>query len=91
MGCPRCRGWLLKVGEEIGIAVGRAFTAFQDVRIGELGFQPALDAGVVFANLGDVDERFVVREDTELGRPKVAAETLDGPNDADSFQVELYS
>ena len=42
----------------------------------------------MFANLGNVLQRFVVGVDTEIGGPEVAAGTFDGPNNVPSFKVE---
>ena len=50
--------------------------------------QPALYAGVVLANLGNILKLLIVRVDEELGRPEMTAETFDGPDDATGFEVE---
>ena len=42
----------------------------------------------MFANPGNVLERFVVGVDAEIGGPEVTAETFDGPNDAPIFKVK---
>ena len=77
-----------KAGEEVGVAVGQTIAVFQRVGVGGEEFKPALNAGVVFANLGNVLERFVVGVDAEIGGAEVATETFDGSNDGPSFKVE---
>ena len=47
-----------------------------------------LYAGVVLADLGNILKCIVVRVDEELGRPKVAAEAFDDPDDATGYEVE---
>ena len=80
--------WLWEAGKEVGVAVGRAFPVLQGVGVCGEELQPALYTGVVFADLGDVLQRFMVGVDEELGRPKMASEALDGPDDATGFEVE---
>ena len=50
--------------------------------------QPALYAGVVLADLGNMLKRLVDRVDEELGRPEVSAEAFDGPDNGTGFEVE---
>ena len=87
-GAVEVGGWLGKPGKEVGIAIGRALSVLQSVGVGGEEFQPALHAGIVLADLGDVLECLVVRVDVELGGPEVPAETFDGPDDATGLQVE---
>ena len=42
----------------------------------------------MLADLGDTFKRLVVRVDEELGRPEVAAEAFDDPDDATGLEVE---
>ena len=42
----------------------------------------------MFADLGDILKRLVVRVDEELGRPEMTAEAFNGPNDGTGLEVE---
>ena len=81
-------GRLRKAGKEIGVAVVGAFAVFQGVRARREELKPAPDASVVFADLGDALERFVVRVDAEFSGPKVAAQSFYFLDDASGLEVE---
>ena len=77
-----------EAGKEVVTAIGRAFAVLQSIGVGEEELQPALNASIVFADLGDILERFVVGADQELGGQEVVTEAFDGPDDATGFEVE---
>ena len=76
------RGWIGKVGKEVGVAVGRTFPVLQLVCVGEEELEPTPGASIVLVNFGDILEGLVVGVDDKLGGPKVTVWTLDGPIDA---------
>ena len=79
---------LREAGKEIGVAVVGVFAVFQGVRVCRVELEPAPDASVVFADLGDALERFVVRVDVGFSGPKVAAQPFHCPDDAPGLEVE---
>lgn len=56
---------LRKVGEEIGVSVRGAPAVFDRMRAGRQNFKPALDASLVFADLSEAFEGFVVAVEYE--------------------------
>ena len=77
-------GWGRK---EVGVAVGRPSSIFEGVGVCGEELEPAPNAGVMLAYLGDALERLVVLVDVELGGPKVAAQPFDDPDDASGLEV----
>ena len=72
-------------GKEVGVAFGRVFSVLQCIGVRGEELRPALYANVVLDDVGVVLNRLVVRVDEELGRPEMAAEAFDGPDDATGF------
>ena len=73
-------GRLGESGKEVGVAVGRLSSTFEGVGVCGEELEPAPNAGVMLAYLGDALERLVVGVDAELWGPEVAAQPFDGPD-----------
>lgn len=82
-------GWLGETGKKVGFVIGQEFPMFQAVRVSGEKFQPALDARVVFSDLGDILERCVVGVCEGRVEPGVAAGAFGGPYDATVFEVDM--
>ena len=77
-----------KAGEEVGVAVGRAFCRIPTSRSSRRGIITSAERGRCVRQPWHVVERFVVGVDGDIGGQEVTAEAFNGPNNAPSFKVE---
>ena len=83
-----CCGGLRQAGEKISISVGAALAILEGVAERGEEFEPPLDSLVVVPYLTDALKCFVDRKHAKLRAPQVTSESLDGPGNAASFQVQ---
>ena len=74
--------------KKVGVTIGGSFAIFQSIAVCSEEFQPAQHSCIVFANFGEVLERFVISVDVEVEAPQIPTKTFDAPNDATCFEVE---
>ena len=85
------RGRLRQARQEVGVAVRASFVVLE--RAVERGeeLEPSPNPGVVVPHLAYAFQCLVVREYTEVGAPKIAAEALKSPDDAASLEIKRSS
>ena len=81
------RSRLRQARQKVGVAVRPSFAVLECVVERGEELEP-LDSVVVVFYFAYAFQCFMVREYTELGAPKVAAETFESPDDSTSLQIK---
>ena len=85
------RDRLRQARQEVGVAVRASLAVLESVVERGEEHEPSLDSGVMVLHFAYAFQCLVVRECTELGTPKIAAEAFESTNDAATLQINRSS